>query len=279
MKKYKRIYIEITNTCNLACDFCPKIKRKKEFMPEELFLEILKKIKGASEYIYFHVMGEPLLHPALGRYLDLAGEYGYKVNLTTNGTMIDKAHFILEKHALRQVSFSMHSSCGVRGYMEKILEFADAAQKADKLVSLRLWNLKENATNPGNTESMEKITKKYGVRVELDGGQTPVRGIKLAVNVYMNQSNEFEWPDINREEIKDTGYCYGLREQVAILVDGTVVPCCLDSEGTINLGNIKDKTFVEIINGKRVKAIYDGFSKRIAVEELCRKCGFKERFG
>jgi radical SAM protein with 4Fe4S-binding SPASM domain len=277
MKKYKRIYIEITNNCNLSCSFCPKTTRKKEYMPDELFSEILKKIKGASEYVYFHVMGEPLLHPRLGYFLDLCAEFGYRVNLTTNGTLIEKARFILEKPALRQVNFSLHS-CGTPLYMEKVFEFADAAQKVKKLVCLRLWNLKDNGPNQENAEIMEKISKKYGVRVDLDGGQTPVRGIKLAENVYMNQANEFEWPDMNRQDKGEAGYCYGLREQAAILVDGTVVPCCLDSEGVMNLGNIKELTLEQIVNGKRAKAIYDGFSCRRVVEELCKRCVFRRRF-
>jgi radical SAM protein with 4Fe4S-binding SPASM domain len=278
VKKYKRIYIEITNNCNLDCVFCPKTKRQKEFMPEALFLEILDKIKGASEYVYFHVMGEPLLHPHLGRFFDLCSEYGYKINITTNGTLIDAVRYILEKPALRQVNFSLHSAGGGREYMDHIFRFADAAQKAKKLICLRLWNLKDSKVNPDNDTIIQKIRDKYRWTDEMSNGPTAARGIKLAEYVFLNQANEFEWPDINREESQDNGYCYGLREQVAILVDGTVVPCCLDSEGAMNLGNIRDMSLKEIIEGKRAKAVYDGFSKRQAVEELCRKCGYKERF-
>jgi radical SAM protein with 4Fe4S-binding SPASM domain len=281
MKKYKRIYIEITNTCNLSCGFCPKTTRKPEFMSDELFADILKKIKNASEYLYFHVMGEPFMHPRLGYFLDLCGEYGYKVNLTTNATLIDKVYAILEKPALRQVNFSLHSSNEGKhepDYMEKILECADALQRAGKLACLRLWNMKENEENPENSEIMQKITQRYKVRVDIEGRPVPVRGIKLDEKIYMNQANAFEWPDINREDIGDKCYCYGLREQIAILVDGTVVPCCLDSEGNMNLGNIKDSTLESIVNGVRAKAIYDGFSKKKAVEQLCKKCGYRTRF-
>jgi radical SAM protein with 4Fe4S-binding SPASM domain len=278
MKKYKRIYIEITNNCNLSCVFCPEITRKKEYMDDDLFPEILKKIKGASEYLYFHVMGEPLLHPHLGYFLDLCGPYGYKVNLTTNGTLISKSRHILEKPALRQVNFSLHGSGGAGGYLQAILNFADEAQKAKKLVSLRLWNLRDNKPNPGNTGIIEKIREKYNAPADMEEKSLRARGFKLDEYVFLNQADEFEWPDMNREEISDKGYCYGLRGQIAILVDGTVVPCCLDSEGVINLGNIKEKTLEEIINGSRAKAIYDGFSSRRAVEELCRKCKYKSRF-
>lgn len=277
MKKYKRIYIEITNICNLSCDFCPKTTRKKEFMGEELFAEILKKIKGASEYVYFHVMGEPLLHPQLGRFLDLCGEQKFKVNLTTNGTLIEKSDFILSKPGLRQVNFSLHSRGGA-GSMDVIFAFADKAAKAGKLISYRLWNLKDGKPNQENEKVFSGISEKYGVKVDLDGGSTPVRGIKLAENVFLNQADEFEWPVNGGGVARETGYCYGLREQTAILVDGTVAPCCLDSEGAINLGSIKDGTLESIVNGKRAKAMYDGFSRRVAVEELCKKCGYRERF-
>ena len=32
-------------------------------------------------------------------------------------------------------------------------------------------------------------------------------------------------------------------------------------------------------DGERATALVDGFSRREAVEELCRKCGFRQKFG
>ena len=58
-----------------------------------------------------------------------------------------------------------------------------------------------------------------------------------------------------------------------------MIPCCLDGEGVINLGNVDDTDFGEIITNERSTNIIEGFSRREAVEELCRKCGYRKRFG
>ncbi len=282
MKKFKRVYIEITNACNLSCGFCPKTKRKGAFMDEALFKRALESIKGISEFVYFHVMGEPLLHPKLGEFLDMCGEYGYKVNLTTNGTMLDKAGTIIGKPALRQVNISLHSNDDSGNkyseeYLEKIFDFVDKA-KSTTLICLRLWNLTDKSEASANGAVISAIKARYSPGAVIEDKPTHVRGIKITENVFVNQSKAFEWPDLSRPDISMDGFCYGLREQVAILVDGTVVPCCLDKDGDLNLGNILNDSLEDILSGPRAKAIYDGFSGKKAVEPLCRKCGYRTRF-
>ncbi len=146
MKKFKKIYIEITNVCNLACSFCPKTHRKPEFMDTELFCRILSEIQGYTKHVYFHVLGEPLLHPQLKNFLDISGEFGIKVNITTNGTLIyNKKEELLNSTSLRQVNFSLHSfeadreSCGAKEYLDGIFDFIDTARnKSSVFISLRL---------------------------------------------------------------------------------------------------------------------------------------------
>ena len=280
MKKFKRVYIEITNSCNLSCVFCPKTTRKQEFMTAELFGHILEGIKGASEYVYFHVMGEPLLHPKLGDFLDMCAQYGYKVNLTTNGTLLEKNYHIIGKPALRQVNISLHSNSGAGNpyseeYLGNVFSFIDKA-KDSTLISLRFWNLTDG--DDGNTEVLRLIKTRYAPGAVVEEKPTHVRGIQIAKNIFIHQSKAFEWPDLGRADKSETGFCYGLREQIAILVDGTVVPCCLDKDGDLNLGNIKNDTLQNIISGSRARAIYDGFSAKKAVESLCKKCGYRTRF-
>ncbi|MCY6960001.1 radical SAM/SPASM domain-containing protein [Clostridium brassicae] len=290
MKKFKKLYIEITNVCNLACKFCPQTKRKPEFMKVETFSKILDEIKPHGEYIYFHVKGEPLLHPEIDKFLDLSYKKGFKVNITTNGTLISKVKDkIIMKPALRQVNFSLHSFDGNEKsenkdeYIDNILSFVNEAnKKTDILVSLRLWNLdKNNILNlqkKRNHELLEIIEKEFNLDYKIEEKILPGRGIKLSDKVYLNQDHEFKWPDLKEEEDDGKGFCYGLRNQIAILVDGTVVPCCLDGEGILNLGNINENHFSEIIESNRANNIFNGFSKREAVEELCRKCGYRKKF-
>ncbi|HIS11510.1 MAG TPA: radical SAM protein, partial [Candidatus Onthocola stercoravium] len=68
----KKVYVEITNNCNLDCSFCIKNTRKSMFMSEDNFEVILNKLKNTTSYLYFHVMGEPLLHPLINEFIDIA---------------------------------------------------------------------------------------------------------------------------------------------------------------------------------------------------------------
>ncbi len=290
MKKFKKFYIEITNVCNLACSFCPQTQRKGEFMKIETFNKILEQIKPYTDYIYFHVKGEPLLHPEIDKFLDLSYEKGFKVNITTNGTLINKVKDkLLPKPALRQINFSLHSFDGNEGstnkdeYIKNIITFVkEAIYTTDVLISLRLWNLdKNNVTNLQrkiNNHILEVIQQEFELPYKIEEKISPGRGIKISNKIYLNQDYEFQWPDLKAQEYAVEGFCYGLRNQMAILVDGTVVPCCLDGEGIINLGNIHESDFSQIVAGKRANNLFDGFSRREVVEELCRKCGYRKRF-
>ena len=290
MKKYKKVYIEITNVCNLKCAFCPVTKRQAEFMSEVTFTQILHGIKPFTDYIYLHVKGEPLLHPNLGRLLDLSYEKGFKVNLTTNGTLIRKVgELLLKKPAVRQINFSLHSFDGNENqiskeeYLETILTFSHRAMLESKIIiSLRLWNLDEALVTTDqrirNIEILHEIEEKFKLPYKIEGALSENKALKIGEGVYLNQDYEFKWPDLQAEEGTTTGSCYGLRQQIAILVDGTVVPCCLDGEGIINLGNIKEQKFLEIINGTRTEKIRLGFCNHHITEELCRKCGYRKRF-
>lgn len=291
MKKFKKFYIETTSICNLACSFCPPTHRQSQFISVEDFSKILDDIKPHTDYIYFHVKGEPLLHPKIDQLLDISHEKGFKVNITTNGTLIRKnAHKLLGKPALRQMNFSLHSfdghegSTDREGYITSVLSFVrEATAASEMIVSFRLWNLtKDNETNlerSRNRATLELIEKEFGLDFRIEEKVVPGSGIKLADRIYLNQDHEFDWPDLRAKEDDGRGFCHALRNQAGILVDGTVIPCCLDGEGVINLGNVYETPFSEIVEGERANRLYDGFSRRIAVEELCRKCGYRQRFG
>ncbi|MDP4146604.1 MAG: radical SAM/SPASM domain-containing protein [Bacillota bacterium] len=290
MKKFKKFYIEITNVCNLSCSFCPETLRKPEFMTIETFSNVLDQIKGHAEHIYFHIKGEPFLHPDIDKFLDLSYERGFKVNITTNGTLINKVKDkLIQKPALRQINFSLHSFDGNENstnkdeYINNIISFAiEATEKSNTYIALRLWNLDaDNTVNLGrkkNNYILNIIENAFNLPYKIEEKIEPGRGIKISDRIFLNQAYEFKWPGLRENEDEGNGFCYGLRDQVGILVDGTVVPCCLDGEGIINLGNIHETNFTEIVNGERAANLFNGFSRREVVEELCRKCGYRKRF-
>ncbi|KGK89548.1 radical SAM/SPASM domain-containing protein [Clostridium sp. HMP27] len=290
MKKFKKFYIEITNVCNLACSFCPQTQRKSEFMSIKTFQKILDQIRPYTDYIYLHVKGEPLLHPEIDKFLDLSYEKGLKVNITTNGTLINKTKDkLITKPALRQINFSLHSFDGNEGgkdkdsYINNIISFTkEALNSTNMLISLRLWNLdQDNVTNlqrQRNRHILQLIENQFNLPYKIEEKIIPGRGVKIDDRLYLNQDYEFTWPSLDEDEDTGSGFCHGLRNQVAVLVDGTVVPCCLDGEAVINLGNINSTDFSEIIEGERASNLFDGFSRGKVVEELCRKCGYRKRF-
>lgn len=291
MKRFAKVYLEITNVCNLACDFCPPSRRAPEFLSVESFSSILDQINPYTRHINLHVKGEPLLHPELERFLDISCEKGFQVNITTNGTLIRRVRErLLGKPALRQINFSLHSfdgnSSGANrdSYIGDILEFTKEALKQPKfLVAFRFWNLSmttdHDPEDRRNDEFLSEIEKAFDLPYRIRDEVRPDRGIKIADRLYVNQAHLFEWPDLEADEYPGSGFCHALRNQAAILVDGTVVPCCLDGEGIMNLGNLHSAPFGEIIDSPRAMAIFDGFSRKEAVEELCRKCGYRQRFG
>lgn len=255
-------------------------------MDEKTFTTVLDSIKGFSDYLFFHVKGEPLLHPLLGRFLDICSERKFMVNLATNGTLIARAgDRMLDKPALRQVSFSLHSlgehndPSSRERYLDDILSFTvKALLQTRLLVEYKLWNLEQGMLNNSNRFILDYVFEKLGLQGEVSENTAVPGRSRLSDRVYLNMAERFSWPDINSEEKSAKGFCYGLRTQVAVLVDGTVVPCCLDGEGAIRLGNIHDSSFASIVNSERARNISLGFSKRIAVEEMCRKCTYRKRF-
>ncbi len=290
VKRFKKIYIEITNICNLACIFCPKTTRAPATMRAEEFREILDQVKSYTDYVYLHVMGEPLLHPELSLILDICEEKGIWVNLTTNGTLIPLARtMLLAKPALRQVNVSLHSLGGETTlqcqdeYLAAILSFAkEASATSNLIISLRIWNLQKDASlifeNRRNDRLFSSIEKTFGLTYRINEENMPSRGMQIADRVYVNLAHQFTWPTQQAATLSRSAFCYGLRNQVAILVDGTVVPCCLDSEGIINLGNIHRTALADILDSPRARNLYNGFSRKESVEALCQTCGYRERF-
>ena len=99
----------------------------------------------------------------------------------------------------------------------------------------------------------------------------------LRDHLYLERAGKFDWPDLSAGE-SGAQFCYGLRDQLGVLVDGTVVPCCLDHEGDVALGNLFTQPLTEILTSPRACALREGFSRRKPAEELCRRCGFAARF-
>ena len=277
----KRVYLEITNVCNLSCSFCPGTKRQKHFLSTEEFSVLAEKLAGHTEYLYLHVMGEPLLHPQLVELLTVAADHGFKICLTTNGTLLARAlPVLLNARNLHKISVSLHSFEGNEGggdladYISHCARACAALAQRGVICAFRLWN--EGGKNEKNAQIFSLLSQEF----EKNIADIPpdVRGNrKLGERLYLESAEKFDWPDTQAAEV-GTEFCLGLRQQAAVLCDGTVVPCCLDGEGRIPLGNLFTQNFDEILASPRAQAIVEGFSRRSPTEDLCRRCGYATRF-
>lgn len=276
----KRAYVEITNICNLRCSFCPGTRRPGAYMSPETFRLLAEKLRPHVRYLYLHVMGEPLLHPQLGDMLEISHELGFRVCLTTNGTLLgERGGPLLSAPALHKASVSLHAMEGngagdLAPYLEGVWRFAVQAPERGVICALRLWNI--GGAEARNGEILNFLADKLGAW-PLDLPQPRTGSWKLGERLYLEQAEKFDWPDLSAPE-GDVKFCLGLRDQIAVLVDGTVVPCCLDHEGDIPLGNLLEGDLAEILGSPRARAVYDGFSRGKPAEELCRRCGFAQRF-
>ena len=273
---YSRVYVEITNLCNRNCTFCPGTVREPRMMTVSEFRSVVQKLTGVTGYLYYHLMGEPLTHPGLPEMIGIAGSLGFKSQITTNGTLLRDRGQALIDAGVHKVNISVHSfeegsNEDYVNYINACLDFADRASREGIIVVLRLWN---NGYDEGRNISTLDLAK---ARFPWDWSEEP-RGIRIQNKLFIEHGDRFDWPDLKAGDGGEQVFCHGLRDHFGILSNGTVVPCCLDREGAISLGNIFRQDVKEILNNPRAKAMVDGFSCRKATEELCRKCGYARRF-
>lgn len=285
--RFDRIYVEIGNVCNLSCSFCPPHGREKKFMSIEQFQAVCGRICGYTKYVYLHVMGEPLIHPELDGILSTVAEYGLKACITTNGTCLcDKADLLLKySDAIHRVSISLHAiegneqagkSISAEGYISSAISFARAAAEKEINVAFRLWNLDTDERLGANSRN-EEIVKRLRTAFS-EPWQERFSGYRIGYRVFLEYDGIFTWPSESDGSSRHEGYCHALSRQIAILADGTVVPCCLDSEGKIPLGNIFESELSEILAAPRAKNMKDGFERRELREQLCKSCTYAKRF-
>lgn len=274
--KFNRIYIEITNYCNLNCSFCSKDNRLKKEMTKEEFEIVINKIKKFTSNIYLHVKGEPLLHKELDEILTICDNNNINVKITTNGTLLKQKEDILLNHHIKQINISLHSENNYKDYFKNVFTTCDKLKEKTTII-YRLWVLKTLNIEKLSTKIVDKINEHYHLTNEIINKLLTEKNIKINDNIYIDKDYEFTWPHLN-EDKSTKGSCLGTRTHIAILSDGTVVPCCLDSNGTINLGNIFDKNLEDIINSELFQKINNGFKNQQIYHPLCQSCTYRKRF-
>lgn len=266
--RFKKVYVEITNGCNLKCDFCIGNKRKVKYLSFEDFKIILYKIRPYTKYLYFHILGEPLLHPNINEFIEYAYGMGFYINITTNGYLIDR---IKNVNKIRQLNVSLHSyddkyGISLNKYLDGIFDVIDSFD--DTYVSLRIW-----VNNKYNIDIIEYIENKYSIKIDVNN----YNNITVSKKIFLSKFHEFVWPDLDNNYYNEVGKCYGLIDHIGILSDGSIVPCCLDTCADICLGNIYNDNIEDVISSERVINMITSFRNNHKCEELCRHCGFLDK--
>ena len=283
------MHIEITNICNLKCTFCPPKILPNKTMTLDKFDKLNLELKEFTTELAYHIVGDPLVLSNLDEYLNISLKHNLKVNITTTANNINKKHYeTLLNPTIKQINFSINSynanshKKSLDEYLEPIIEFVKFAQKQkhEYFINFRIWNLdEENSAKEFNLKVFNKINKAFDTNIDIeDVYKNRPKNIRIDRKIFFNFDEYFNWPNLENKEVSKTGFCYGLDSHFGVLSNGDVVPCCLDKDAIINLGNIEDNSLKNILTSKRVKDIQNGFKKNILVEELCQKCEYRTRF-
>lgn len=272
--RFKRIYVEITNICNLNCSFCSKDKRLKREMSVLEFEKVISKIKDYTDCIYLHVKGEALLHSSLDQILDVCDKNNIRVRITTNGTLLEEKLDILKKHNINQINISLHCENNKKDYFSSIFKCID---ELNINVVYRIWTLDNLKLDEKSTKIVDEIKKYYNLSTKDVDNIINSKNVKIKDNIYLDKDYEFKWPIINEKQ-NDSGTCYGTRSHIGILSNGDIIPCCLDSNAVIKLGNIFNNNLEDVINSTLFCEINNGFKNNKINHSLCRSCTYRCRF-
>lgn len=287
-KFFNRVHIEVTNICGLACSFCPPKLQETKTMSLPFFNKVIADVGKYTNELAFHVMGDPLTLSNLEQYLESSHKLGLKVVLTSSGYYLNRSSFKTLFHpSVKQVNISLNSfnknslNLSFDDYMKEVFSMCEykLQNHPHPFINLRLWNFDASFTEKGfNQDLFARLTAYFGVKLDIEKlSKERPKSIRLASKVLLHFDSYFEWPSM--ASTHDTqGTCYGLKSHIGVLADGRVVPCCLDGEGVINLGNLHEQTLDEVLHSQRAVAMRIGFDKGEAVEEMCKKCSYKDRF-
>ncbi len=290
-KRFRQVYVEVTNVCNLSCSFCRSGGRVGRTMGVEFFAGLVEQLAPLTEQVYLHVLGEPLLHPQFAELLAVCAAAALPVAVTTNGTLLDTpAGAALLSPVVRQVNVSLHGLAGLADAewqadrLRQALDWVEAARgcRPDLYVNCRLWNLPgasvREAGGAWNERVRGELERRLGVSIPLGAAWGWRKGRRLVGRIYLHFDRCFVWPEMTAPEIGERGFCHGLGTHFGILADGTVVPCCLDGDGVMALGKAGEQSVAEILASPRAVALAAGFQAGRVVEPLCRRCAFRTRF-
>ncbi|TNH36232.1 radical SAM protein [Campylobacter helveticus] len=276
---FKKIYVELSDICGLKCEFCPSKKAQRGILPLQDFEKIAMQICERAEIFTFHLLGDPLILDNLEQFLSIAKAYKMRLEITTSGFYLSEKNqnLLLNYENIHQINFSLaaffsQKRLDLNAYLKPILKLCERHFKCknSSFINLRLWNFDVNFKAPKENEEIYKILNE-NFKEKFDFTMPKIR---LERHIMLHQAKRFTWPSLKTPIVSKKGFCHALKEQVGILSNGTLVPCCLDSSGAINLGNVLENSFQNLLETKKFLDLKQGFERGERLENLCQRCEF-----
>ena len=244
VKPLTSLIIEPTNTCNLRCSFCfvtEGMTRDEGFMDLDLFKKIIDDTP-TLEHLCMHNWGEPLLHKDIFKMFDYAHQAGVNyIVMNTNGTLLNEKMIsqIIES-PLNIIRFSIDGSPET---FKKI-----RGVELDKIEAniLRLKEVKE--------DQRPELSMGVVFTVEEETQQDTDEYIKHWETIVDHVRTQPKLIQSPRKEPcpEPFGKDYG---KLVVLWDGTVIPCCVDYNASLKLGNAKMELVSDLWKNEEIKTL------------------------
>ncbi len=200
------------------------------------------------------------------------------INLNSKNQALLLGYENIHQINISLMSFLSQSKISLEQYFKPILELCKKhlEQKSLSFINLRLWNLDANFKAPkSNLKIYEFLAKEFEAKIDANLSKN-----RLQRHILLHQNKLFKWPNLKDEPLYKKGKCHALKEQIGILSDGSLVPCCLDTKADINLGNVFENNFDKLFKSPRIKMMKKAFEEDKRIEKLCQTCEFfKARLG
>jgi len=256
------VYIEITNSCNLNCGFCPRSRPDyyervggETNMPYLVFLHLVNELaKSGLRVARLYGIGEPFLHQELRRYVKACSSLGLRTEVTTNGVLLSPCK--LQDMADAKLTYLRISDYGSVRTPNSVYAL---------LTEFRKWRDSHNL-GPRIIVKTFSATRLETIRESFPD----------AADDWTHEESLHNWAGAIGEGLADKTrrVCPSPFFLAQIKANGDVMPCCACAFHN-KLGNIHHQSFAEIWKGRTAEAF-----RKMQIDggrfenEGCRNCSY-----
>jgi len=306
LENARYVFLEVTNHCNFRCSFCPQAisTRPPEHMDTTLATTLIKQLYnvGYKGNLYFHLLGEPFLHPEIFKIVEYASRRMPRSILFTNGSLLTTRNIesvfdaspyelMISMQLVDEGSFKLKGSSmswdryasGIRKAIEYKL-----THDTPTLLRISVGMRKEDAVYPDDDyfprispeTFRENILRLFSGIQCLDLQQIqniladiPFRSsLEIASGVFVSVKPMGNWLRLYREEITKRGYCPHVGKEFGVLSNGNLVLCHLDYDGKTAFANARESKLRNIFQNSAICQTIEKFCAEGIVPKNCQHC-------